>query len=85
MKRPTDSMSGSTPQKSWSFALPTARLRPVPTGSIRTMSVLSSGLYALSTTWYGGGGVAAASVVTTRRGPITPMWSQMQEEPGPPL
>ncbi len=85
MNREIESMSGSAPQKSLSFASPTAFESPVPTGSIITRSVLSRTLKALSTTWYGGGGVGAASAVTTRRGPRAPMCSQTDEEPGPPL
>ncbi len=84
-KRAIESRSSSTPQKSLSFAFPTAWESPVPTGSIMTRSVVSMMLSWLSTTWYGGGGVGAASVVTIRRGPNAPMWSQSDEEPGPPL
>src|SRR5262249_11535328 len=85
MNRETDSMSGSTPQKSLSLNSPTGFEKPVPTGSMRTTSIRSSGLYALSTTWYGGGGVGAASATATRRGPRAPMCSQIDEDPGPPL
>ncbi len=49
--------SWSTPQKSLFCALPTAWLKPVPTGSMKTMSVLSSRELALSSSLYGAGGV----------------------------
>src|SRR6266446_9635987 len=80
-----DFTSWSTPQKSLSCALPTAWLKPVPTGSRNTMSVLSSSVLALSASLYGGGGVGSALGVTTRRGPKAPMCSQTEAEPGPPL
>src|SRR5207302_3077130 len=72
-------------QKSLSCALPTAWLKPVPTGSINTRSDLSSRQSGLSMSFYGAGGVTPALMVTTRRGPIDPMCSQTEDEPGPPL
>src|SRR5437764_2376861 len=80
-----DFASSSTPQKSLPVPFPTGFEKPVPIGSMNTMSVTSIKLFALSTVWYGGGGVNAASVVTTRRGPNAPMCSQAEAEPGPPL
>ena len=34
---------------------------------------------------YGGGGIVPSSRMTTRFGPRAPRWSQIDEEPGPPL
>src|SRR5256885_3721327 len=81
----SDFMSSSMPQKSLSCALPTAWLKPVPTGSMKTMSVLSSRVPELSVSLYGGGGVDSALGVTTRRGPNAPICSHREAEPGPPL
>src|SRR6266436_7387867 len=80
-----DFTSWSTPQKSLSWALPTAWLKPVPTGSTKTKSVLSRRQCGFSESLYGAGGVASAFTVTTRRGEKEPMCSQTEEEPGPPL
>src|SRR4030088_2736723 len=85
MNSARDLTSESTPQKSLSWALPTAWLKPVPTGSMKTRSVLSSREPALSATLYGGGGVGSAFEVITRFGPNAPMCSQTDAEPGPPL
>src|SRR5208282_419395 len=81
----SDFESSSTPQKSFSLDLPAARLKPVPTGSIKTRSLLSSRQFSLSVTEYGAGAVGSALAVTTRRGPKAPMCSQIDEDPGPPL
>jgi len=49
--------SSSTPQKSRPVPFPTGLLKPVPIGSMKTMSVTSSSVFSLSTIWYGAGGV----------------------------
>ena len=67
------------------FGVTRVRLKPVPTGSIMTMSVLSSSVAGLSTMLYGAGEAWSVPGVVTRFGPMTPMWSQNDDEPGPPL
>src|SRR5215831_395119 len=81
----SDFTSESMPQKSLFCALPTAVLKPVPTGSINTRSERSSKHSGLSSSLYGAGGVMPAFTVATRRGPNEPMCSHTEEEPGPPL
>src|SRR5574340_1429910 len=39
----------------------------------------------LSVTAYGGAGIVPSSRITTRFGPSAPRWSQIDDEPGPPL
>src|ERR1041385_3787477 len=62
-----------------------ARLKPVPTGSMKTRSVASSQGCSLSTSWYGDAGSHPSSSIFTRRGPSAPRCSQTDAEPGPPL
>src|SRR5882724_12995811 len=81
----SDLTSESTPQKSLFCALPTAVLKPVPTGSIKTRSERSSKHSGLSSNLYGAGGVIPAFTVATLRGANEPMCSQSEEAPGPPL
>ena len=85
MKFETDSMSWSTPQKSLPSPLPTAREKPVPTGSIITRSARSRMLYSLSTVRNGPRVFDSRSLSTVRFGPRMPMCSQAEAEPGPPL
>jgi len=80
-----EAASWSMPQKSLPFASPAGRLKPVPIGSIMTMSALSRSVYSLSITGYGGPPWGPTSEVTTRRGPMIPMCSQNEADPGPPL
>src|ERR1700759_949839 len=52
---------------------------------MKTKSVLSSKLSALSTNLYGAGGVNCPSIVCTSRGPNAPICSHIVADPGPPL
>ena len=58
---------------------------PLPGMSMKTRSVRSSRLFALSATRYGGGPVNCPGVVRTMTGPNDPMRSHIVELPGPPL
>ena len=81
----SEAASSSIPQKSVPSASPAGRLKPVPIGSTMTMSAMSSTVWPLSTSGYGGGACWPMFGVTTRRGPMIPMWSQKEADPGPPL
>src|SRR5579859_2205482 len=81
----SDLTSESTPQKSLFCAFPTAVLKPVPTGSMKTRSERSSKHSGFSSSLYGAGGVMPAFTVATRRGPNEPMCNQSEDDPGPPL
>ena len=86
MNSATDFASWVTPQYSLASVLPSGRLKPVPTGSMKTMSVTSSRLSGLSRTGKGGAPSSRASDgIATRFGPKAPMCSQSEPEPGPPL
>ena len=86
MNVPTISASCSNPQPSSALADPTMREYPVPGGSMNTTSAISSGHSGLSITWYGAAPVIVASDGTTmRRGPIAPICSHIEADPGPPL
>ncbi len=79
--------STSLPNPWYSPAFPpsTARLWPVDIGSMKTRSHTASRVSALSTSAYGGGVGASTPPTSTRRGPSSPMCSQIEAEPGPPL
>src|SRR5579859_1585734 len=81
----TDSMSEPYPWKSLDFSPLVAREYPVETGSMKTRSECRSKVSLLSLRPYGGGARSPASPISTRRGPSSPMCSQMLADPGPPL
>src|SRR5262245_38619247 len=86
MKRATDLASSSTPQKLAGSPFSTTREKPVPTGSTKTRSLAASSGSGEAIDWKGGAPAPVASLGTiTRRGPSIPMWSQIDDEPGPPL
>src|ERR1041385_1235007 len=85
MNWPTDSMSPRRLQNFLPSSAVAARLKPVPTGSMKTRSVASSQVCSLSTSWYGDAGSHPSSSIFTRRGPSAPRCSQTDAEPGPPL
>ena len=55
------------------------------TGSMKTRSEVRSNDWRLSVSPYGGLVSAPTSPITTRRGPNSPMCSQTEDDPGPPL
>jgi len=72
----------------WNWPAPSfgiGRLKPVETGSMKTRSVRSSHVDSLSAIWYGGAGASPSGVRLARLGPMAPMCSQIEAEPGPPL
>src|SRR2546430_17164581 len=81
----SDLTSESTPQKSLFCALPTAVLKPVPTGSIKTRSERSSKHSGLSSNLYGAGRVMPAFTVGTPGGGEETVCSQSEGAPGAPL
>ena len=85
MKFDTDATSWSTPQNSFPSDLPTGREKPVPIGSIITRSAWSRMLNSLSTVRNGPRVLLSRSASSVRLGPRTPMCSQAEAEPGPPL
>src|SRR5581483_7864072 len=85
MNSPTDSMSPRTCQNFFPTSGDTARLYPVPTGSMNTRSVWSSHVYSLSTSSNGGEGMKPSFCIFTRFGPIAPRCSHTDDDPGPPL
>ena len=73
------------PHAASGLASPSTLLQPVPGGSMNTRSAMSSGQRPLSTTGCGPAPASSASGSMTRRGPMTPMCSHSEAEPGPPL
>ena len=85
MPRAKASMSASVPHNAWSLVSPSGREKPAPIASTKTRSDLSSRLSGLLASVNGGPAVAAGLSVRTRTGASDPMWSHIDELPGPPL
>ena len=78
MNSATDLASWVTPQYSLPSVLPSGRLKPVPTGSMKTMSVTSSRLSGLSR--IGKGGAAVVARVGRDRHPLRPEGAHVQPQ-----
>ena len=85
MKAPTDSRSRLYSWYSFTFSPSTMRLKPVPTGSMKTRSDASRSENSLGTRRPGGGEARPSASRSTRRGPSTPKCSHTELDPGPPL
>src|SRR6516162_10067309 len=80
-----EAASRSTPQKSLFLKGAIAAENPVPTGLMKTRSVLSKRLSGLSSIAYGAGGMNPGKLVLIRFGAKDPKSTHTADDPGPPL